>query len=283
MGFQRLAHPDGELAMARAAAGAGTIMVASTLSTHTIEAIVAAADGSPVWLQLYVFRDRALTAELVARASDAGCTAVCLTVDVPVQGNREHDARNRFALPDGLEIANFTAHRQRDLPRVDASGLGAFIATEFDPSLDWSALAWIRSISPLPVIVKGVLTGEDARLAIEHGADAVIVSNHGGRQLDGALASLDALADVAAAVGDDMPLLMDGGVRRGTDVLKAVALGARAVLVGRPLLWALALAGEAGVTHALGLLRAEIERDLALLGRPRVAEIGRDAVVKAGG
>lgn len=280
--FQRLAHTEGELATARAAAEAGTVFLASTLSTYPIEEIVAAApEAAGVWFQLYVFRDRGITQELVRRAEAAGCRAICLTASVPVQGNRERDAANRFALPVGVEMANFRGLRQATFPEGRGSGLLAFIQSEFDPSLTWDAVAWLRSVTSLPVVVKGVMTPSDARLAVEHGAAGVIVSNHGGRQLDGSEATLRALPRVAEAVADRVPVLMDGGVRRGTDVVKALLLGARAVLIGRPYLWGLAVDGQAGVAHVLQILREEVVRTLALLGAPTVDRLEGDQIVAA--
>ncbi len=264
--FQRLAHADGELATARAARATGTVLVASTLSTFTIEEIAGAAGGC--WMQLYVFRDRAITRALVERAEAAGCTAICMTLTVPVQGNRERDARNRFALPPGVEMANFTGRRQAQFPEADGSKLNAYIGQEFDATLTWDAVAWLRSITRLPIVLKGIMVPEDAVLAVEHGAAAVIVSNHGGRQLDGVEPTLIALPRVAAAVAGRIPVLMDGGIRRGADVVKALCLGARAVLIGRPYLWALACGGQQGVEDVLALLRAEVVRTMALLGRP---------------
>jgi 4-hydroxymandelate oxidase len=278
--FQRLAHADGELATARAARAAGTILIASTLSTCSVDDIAAAAPG-PLWLQLYVFRDRALTRELVERAERAGCRAICLTVTVPVQGNRERDLRNQFRLPPGMQMANFVGLRQARFPEgVTGSGLNAFITREFDPTLTWESVAWLRSITTLPIVLKGVMTPEDASLGVEHGAAGIIVSNHGGRQLDGAEPTLFALPRVADAVSDRVPVLIDGGIRRGTDVVKAICLGARAVLVARPYLWGLAVGGQRGVEHVLALLRAEVERTLALLGRPTVAALGPDVITR---
>lgn len=271
--FQCLADPEGELATARAAAAAGTIYVVSTLSNYSYEEIAAAAPDGLRWLQLYVFRDRSITEELVRRAERAGCRAICLTASVPVQGNRERDAHNRFGLPAGLDIGNFRGLRQARMPESQGSALLAFIATEFDPTVTWDALAWLRSITALPIWVKGIMTAADARLAQEHGAAGVIVSNHGGRQLDGAQATLQVLPDVTAAVADRMPVLMDGGVRRGTDVVKALLLGARAVLIGRPYLWGLAADGQAGVAHVLEILRNEVDRTLALLGTPSLERL----------
>jgi 4-hydroxymandelate oxidase len=276
--LQRLAHADGELATARAARAAGTLLIASTLSTYSVDDIAAAAPG-PLWLQLYVFRDRGLTRELVERAEGAGCRAICLTATVPVQGNRERDLRNQFRLPPGIEMANFLGLRQARFPEgVTGSGLNAFIAREFDPTLTWESVAWLRSITKLPIMLKGVVTPEDAVLSVEHGAAGIIVSNHGGRQLDGAEPTLFALPRVADAVADRIPVLVDGGIRRGADVVKALCLGARAVLIARPYLWGLAVGGQKGVEQVLSLLRAEVERTLALLGRPTVASLGRDVV-----
>ncbi len=278
--FQRLAHPDGEAATARAAAATGALLVASSLSTLTVEDIAAAAPGAPRWLQLYVFKDRGLSEALVRRGEEARCSAVCLTVTVPVEGNRERDARNRFTLPTGVEMANFTGHAQARFPDGGGgSGLGAFIHQQFDPSLTWEALEWLRSLTDLPIVVKGVVTPEDARLAVQHGAAAVAVSNHGGRQLDGAEPTLMALPRVADAVDGRVPVLVDGGVRRGGDVARALALGARAVMIGRPYLWGLAVGGQAGVEHVVRLLVAELRRTMALLGRPSLEALDRSAVV----
>jgi 4-hydroxymandelate oxidase len=276
--FQGLAHPDGELATGRAAAALDSILVASTLSNHSVEEI--AATGARLWFQLYVFRDRGITEALVRRAEAAGCRALVLTTSVPVQGNRERDARNRFRLPQGAEMANFRGLRQASFPDAgDGSHLMAFINAEFDATLTWEALDWLRSITSLPILLKGIMHAADARLAVEHGAAGVIVSNHGGRQLDTADATLHALPDVAAAVAGRVPVLVDGGVRRGTDVVKALLLGARAVLVGRPYLWGLAVEGQAGVEQVLRSLRDETRRTLALMGAATLAELEPDQIV----
>ncbi|CAN5746961.1 alpha-hydroxy acid oxidase [soil metagenome] len=272
--FQRLAHPDGEAATARAARATGTLMIASTLSTTTVEEIARAAPG-PLWFQLYVYRDRGLARELVERAKEAGCRALVLTVTLPAPGNRERDTRSGFRLPPGLEMANFQGMRQAHLPESRGSGLYALVSQQFDPALTWEAVEWLREVSGLPVLVKGIATPEDALLAAEHGAAGVIVSNHGGRQLDTAEPTILALPGVVDAVGERLPVLVDGGIRRGTDVLKALALGARAVLIGRPYLWGLALDGQAGVERVLGLLRRELELAMALVGRPTLRELDR--------
>ena len=274
--FQRLAHAEGELATARAARNAGSLIVASTLSNYTIEDICGAAGRA--WLQLYVFRDRSITRALVERAAAAGCSAICMTLTVPVQGNRERDTRNRFALPAEIDMANFTGGPQARFPEASGSRLNAFIGREFDPSLSWEAVEWLRSITSLPILLKGVMTPEDASLAVDHGAAGVIVSNHGGRQLDGVEPTLIALPRVAAAVDGRVPVIMDGGIRRGADVVKAICLGASAVMIARPFLWGLAVAGQQGVEDVLRLLRAEIVRTMALLGRPSVGLLDEGAI-----
>jgi isopentenyl diphosphate isomerase/L-lactate dehydrogenase-like FMN-dependent dehydrogenase len=277
--FNRLAHPDGECAAARAAAGAGTIMVASTLSTCTLEEIAAASSG-PLWFQLYVYKDRALTTELVGRAEQAGFRALVLTVDTPHLGRRERDVRNRFTLPAHLAVANFSSIKA-DAERWGVhSSFSAYVHDLFDASLTWDAVAWLRSITKLPIVLKGILTAEDARLAVSHGADGIIVSNHGGRQLDDATPTIVALPEVVEAVDGRTPVLMDGGIRRGTDAFKALALGARAVLIGRAYLWGLAADGEAGVRAVLSLLRDELQLAMALAGRPTIASIDRSAVTR---
>jgi len=279
--FHCLATPEGEVATARAAGGAGTVMILSTLSTRPVEAVVAAASG-PVWFQLYVYRDRGATAALVRRAEAAGCRALVLTVDAPLLGRRERDVRNRFRLPPGLAVANMLPEGYGDLPPADAdSGLAAYVATLLDPSLSWKDVAWLRSITELPVVVKGIVRPDDALRAAEMGAAGIVVSNHGGRQLDTSPATLDVLpeiADALAAHGHAIELFLDGGVRRGTDVLKALALGARAVLLGRAILWGLAADGEAGAAYVLRLLRDELDLAMALAGAPTVKEITRDLV-----
>ena len=256
LALQRMAHPDGELATARAAAAAGTIMCLSTAATARPAEVAAAAPGALRWFQVYVFEDRAITEDLVEEAVDSGYGALVLTVDAPFLGRRERDIRIEFKIPEGLT------------PSGNIFGEG------FDTALSWRDLEWLAGYG-LPVVVKGILTAEDARLACEHGARAVVVSNHGGRQLDGVSATVDALEEVVDAVGGRLEVLVDGGVRRGTDVLKALALGARAVLIGRAMVWGLAVDGEAGVVHVLQILRDEIQLGLALLGCRSPADVTR--------
>jgi 4-hydroxymandelate oxidase len=292
--FHRLACADGELATARAAARAGTIMVLSSLSNTRVEEICACRTLEPegresggehptrwgegtAWFQLYVYRDRGATAALVARAEAAGARALVLTVDAPLLGRRERDVRNRFHLPPGLRVENMTAAGYGDVlePSAD-SGLAAYVASKLDPALSWKDVAWLRSITKLPVLVKGLVRPDDAVRAADSGASGVVVSNHGGRQLDGAPATADVLGRVVDAVHGRLEVLVDGGIRRGADVLRALALGARAVLVGRPILWGLAVAGEEGALGVLEALREELDQTMALAGCARVADVTRD-------
>ncbi|MGZ4282259.1 MAG: alpha-hydroxy acid oxidase [Gaiellaceae bacterium] len=273
--FQRLACPDGELAMARAAAAAGTAMTLSTLSSVTPAELADAAPDAPQWFQLYWSRDRGFTQELLAAVVEAGFRALMLTVDFPVAGRRERDIREAYVLPDDLVSPNIPVALAR---RDWHAALGGIV----DARLTWRDLEWLRSTCELPLVLKGVLTAEDALLAAEHGAAAVVVSNHGGRQLDGVPATLDVLPEVAEAAGEGVEVLVDGGIRRGTDVLKALALGAGAALTGRAALWGLAADGEQGAARVLALLREEIEVGLKLLGCRSPAEVTRAHVRPAG-
>lgn len=276
--FQGMACADAELATARAASAHGTIMMLSTLSNTAVEEVVAATTG-PVFFQLYVYKDRAATRALVERAQEAGCQALVLTADAPLLGTRERDVRNGFHLPAGLRIENMLAKGQGKMPgQSGESGLASYVAQLLDPGLTWADLDWLASITDLPILVKGVARADDARRALDHGAAGIVVSNHGGRQLDSAVATIDALPEVVEAVGDTLEVLVDGGVRRGSDVLKALALGARAVLVGRPVLWGLGAGGQAGVERALTMLRDELDLAMALTGAPTLADIGRDLI-----
>lgn len=277
--FNILAHPDGELAVARATVGEGMIQVLSTMATTSLEAVANAAPGLR-WFQLYCHRDRGLTRELVQRAEAAGYAALCLTVDVPAHGERERDRRNRFHLPDDIRPVNVAAH----LPALPTgSALAEYIQRQFDPSLDWSAIGWLRGLTSLPLVLKGILTAEDARLAVEHGARGIGVSNHGGRQLDGTVTPAEALPEVVDAVAGQAEVFVDGGVRRGSDVFTALALGARGVMVGRPYLWGLAVAGEAGARQVLRFLNDGLLNAMALAGCPRITDITRQHVRGSGG
>jgi len=276
--FHRLAHKDGELASVRGAGDAGTIFTLSTLSNTAVEEVVAAASG-PVFFQLYVYKDRSATEALVRRVEAAGAKALVLTVDAPLLGRRERDVRNGFALPANLGVENLLAAGYAPVPRANQeSGLAAYFADLLDPSLTWNAIGWLRSITKLPLLVKGIVRADDAARAVGEGAAGIVVSNHGGRQLDASPATIDVLARCVDAVAGRGEVLVDGGIRRGADVIKALALGARAVLVGRPVLWGLAAGGREGVALALGILRRELDLAMALCGCPNVAAITRDLV-----
>ncbi len=267
--FQRLVDPDGEVAMARAAAAAGTVMSLSTIATARPSEVAAGAPDGRRFFQLYCFRDEAITRALMDEAIDSGFEAILLTVDAPVGGSRERDKRTGFAVPSDLRV-----------PSLDAAlgGRTAFVPEVFDQvdeALDWGDLEDLASDCAVPVLVKGVLTAEDAELAIEHGAAGVVVSNHGGRQLDCVSATAEALPEIVESVDGRGTVIVDGGIRRGTDVAIALALGADAVLVGRPALWGLAAGGEAGARRALEILRAELELTLTLCGCPSPADLSR--------
>jgi len=282
MAFQRLAHADGELATARAASEAGIGMILSTLATTAIEDVREAMRG-PLWFQLYIYRDRGMSRALVERAERAGCGALVLTVDSPILGRRERDVRNAFHVPAAFPVPNLTGTPRTTLAGAasgaeTASALASFVAEFWDASISWRDVEWLRSITTLPILVKGIVRGDDARLALEHGAAGVVVSNHGGRQLDTAVSTARALPEVADAMGGRGTLLVDGGIRRGTDVLKALACGADAVLVGRPVLWGLAVDGAAGARRVLDLLRDECDLAFGLAGCASVADVTRDFV-----
>jgi isopentenyl diphosphate isomerase/L-lactate dehydrogenase-like FMN-dependent dehydrogenase len=274
--FQRTVYADGELAMARGAAAAGAAMCLSTFATSTIEEVAEAAPGAPRWFQLYWSSDRGFVRDVVQRAEAAGFGAIVLTIDLPRLGRRERDLRTGFEVPEELPVPTFVA-----LSEASRAVSPEDISWAVDDTLTWQDLEWLRSVSSLPLLVKGILTAEDAVLAAEAGAAGVVVSNHGGRQLDGVAATLDALPEVVEAVGDRIVVLMDGGIRRGTDVVKALALGAQAVLAGRPPLWGLAEGGADGVQRVLELLRAEIELALALCGCTSPADVTREHVGRA--
>jgi isopentenyl diphosphate isomerase/L-lactate dehydrogenase-like FMN-dependent dehydrogenase len=261
--FQRMAHSDGEAGMARATAKAGTLMCLSTIATARPSEVAAAAPGGHRWFQLYCFRDRAVTQVLIDEAAEFGYEAIVLTVDAPRLGWRERDLRSGFVVPASVTVPSVAAALGADKPIGVAEAFALL-----DPTITWADLEELVSGCDLPVLVKGVLTAEDAELALEHGAAGVIVSNHGGRQLDGVAPSAEALPEVVDAISGRGLVLVDGGVRRGTDVLVALALGADAVMVGRPALWGLAADGERGALRVLQILRNELELALALAGCP---------------
>ncbi|MBE9034010.1 alpha-hydroxy acid oxidase [aff. Roholtiella sp. LEGE 12411] len=281
MAFQCLAHPDGEVATAIAAASAGVGMVLSTMATKSMEDVAAVGNKQNAlqWFQLYIHKDRGLTRALVERAEAAGYKALCLTADAPVLGQRERDQRNEFALPPDLHLANLATISGLDIShKTGESGLFTYFAQQLNSAVTWHDLEWLQSISPLPLVLKGILRGDDAKLAVESGAKAIIVSNHGGRQLDGAIASLDVLAEIVTAADGKAEVLLDGGIRRGTDILKALALGAKAVLIGRPVLWGLAVAGQVGVSHVISLLQDELNLTMALSGCAKIQDIDSSLV-----
>ena len=278
MAFQKVAHPDGEPATARGCAAAGVLFVASTMATVSLEEI-AVSTSATKWFQLYVFKDRGVTRALVERAEAAGYKAIQVTADLPVTGRREADIRNSFAVPEGLTPRNIESAGDGCLT-PDGEPLGPVLYTryQFDPNLSWADIGWLRSITRLPVLVKGIVRGDDADRAISHGAAGIVVSNHGGRQLDTVVPTIRALPEVVEAVDGRGVVIIDGGVRRGIDIIKAIALGADAVQVGRPAIWGLATGGEAGVARVLTLLREELDNAMALCGCPTVGHITRDLV-----
>ena len=275
--FHKLANEAGEIATAKAAKKARTLFVLSSLSSTPMESVFPEA-GSPRWFQLYIYKDRGITGELVRRAEAAGAEAIALTVDAPGLGTRERDMRNRFTLPEGLTVANVAPLGKGHLPEVRGSGLAAYVHDNFKSDLGFQDLDWLCGWTHLPVVVKGVCRGDDARRAAEHGAKAVVVSNHGGRQLDTAPATCHVLPYVVEGVGDLCEVYVDGGIRRGSDALKAIALGARAVWVGRPILWGLSVGGEEGAINVLEILRRELDEAMLLCGCANLSDIRRDLV-----
>ena len=279
--FHRLACEEGENATVRAAKTLGTLMILSSLSTVPMEEIIAQYEH--VWFQLYVYRDRGLTRDLIARAEAAGAGAIVLTVDAQIWGRRERDVRNQFHLPAGITVANALPGGYGDMPEQEGdSGLATYVNSLFDPALAWDDVAWLKSVTRLPVLLKGIVHPTDARMAVEHGVDGIMVSNHGGRQLDTACATINALPEVVAAVDGKAPVFVDGGIRRGTDVVKALAYGAAGVLVGRPVLWGLAVGGSDGIVAAINSLHHELDVALALCGAARPSEVSGEILAPAG-
>jgi 4-hydroxymandelate oxidase len=277
-GFHKLIHADGEIGMAQAAVEVGTVMVVSTMANTPLEEVRAAVAG-PMWFQLYVYKDRGVTRSLLERAEAAGYDAIQVTVDLPVLGRREAQIRDRFGLPSQLRLANLESAGLGELSSVFAdSGIAAYTTRMLDSSLTWKDIEWFKSICKLPMLVKGIVRGDDAKLAVESGADGIVVSNHGGRQLDTSIPTIRALPEVAEAVGDRAVVMVDGGIQRGTDVVKALALGAKAVQIGRPTLWGLAVGGQAGVERVLELLKLEFDLAMALCGCASIAEVKRDLI-----
>jgi 4-hydroxymandelate oxidase len=275
--YQKLIHPEGELEAVRGANAAGVIFMASTAASTSVEDIAQEATLAP-WFQLYGSHDRDFTKSLVNRAREAGCKVLCFTVDAPVRGQRDRDTRVGFRLPPGIQRPNF-----RDLspqavvgnPRAEGRSI---YSPNLDPKLDWKYLDWLRSVVDIPLLLKGILTAEDTNLALDAGVDGLVVSNHGGRVVDTVIPAIEALPEVADAVAGRVPILLDGGVRRGTDVVKAIALGAAAVMIGRPYLYALAVEGAEGVRRCIDILHREIEMAMAACGKPSIGAIDRSLV-----
>ena len=301
-GFTRIVHPDGELAVARAAARAGLPYTLSTMATRSIEEVAVASGTGRRWFQVYVWRDRGLVKDMIDRAAANGYDTLMLTVDTAVLGRRERDVRRGFSLPpkigldtivdgivhpgwtwnfvrsDPIKFANIAGRGSTVGDGSTAVALAEFTNAQFDQSLSWADVDWMRSVWSGPVVLKGIQTVDDARIAADHGVDAISVSNHGGRQLDDAPPALDLVAPVVDAVGDRVEVYCDGGVRRGSDVLKAVALGARACLIGRAYLYGLGAAGELGVDAVIAMFEADLRRTMSLLGINRVDELGPEYV-----
>ncbi|XP_001604479.1 hydroxyacid oxidase 1 [Nasonia vitripennis] len=278
--MQRMAHPDGECANVKAAQAAKTVFILSTISTSSIEEVAEAAPEAVKWFQLYVYFDRNVTLNLIRRAEKAGFKALVLTVDTPMFGDRRRDIRNKFALPKHLRFANFDGYLARKInSSSEGSGLSEYVTNLFDDSLTWNVVTWLKSVTKLPIVLKGVLTAEDAELGVKYGASAIMVSNHGARQIDGTPASIEALPEIVRAVGNKVEVFMDGGITQGTDVFKALALGAKMVFFGRPLLWGLTCGGEQGARSVLEMMRREIDQAFALAGCKSVEQVTKDMVV----
>ncbi|KAF8408855.1 hypothetical protein HHK36_004924 [Tetracentron sinense] len=275
--MQKMAHPEGEYATARAASAANTIMTLSSWATSSVEEVASTGPGIR-FFQLYVYKDRNVVAQLVRRAERAGFKAIALTVDTPRLGRREADIKNRFTLPPFLTLKNFEGLDLGKMDMTNDSGLASYVAGQIDRSLSWKDVKWLQTITQLPILVKGVLTAEDTSLAIQAGAAGIIVSNHGARQLDYVPATIMALEEVVKAAQGRVPVFLDGGVRRGTDVFKALALGASGIFIGRPVVFSLAAEGEAGVKKMLQMLRDEFELTMALSGCRSLKEITRDHI-----
>ena len=275
--YHKLVHPEGEIATVKGAGAADALMVVSTMATTSVEDIAAAATR-PLWFQLYVQQDRAFTRDLVQRAQNAGCKALVVTVDTPVVGFRNREARVKFALPAGMDRPNLKGLQAAAITTDHRPREGEIYSAVVDPTVTWKEIEWLRSMARVPVLLKGVITGEDADRAVKAGVSGLIVSNHGSRNLDTLPATVEALPEVVAKVAGRVPVLMDSGIRRGTDVLKALALGATAVLIGRSYLYGLGVGGAAGVTRVVNILRTEFEIAMALTGRTNIASIDRSVL-----
>ncbi|XP_061478511.1 2-Hydroxyacid oxidase 1 isoform X2 [Rhineura floridana] len=279
--MQRMAHTDGEIATARACRSMETGMMLSSWSTSSIEDVAQAAAKTICWLQLYIYKDREVTRSLVMRAEKAGYKGIFVTVDTPFLGKRLDDIRNKFQLPPHLRMKNFETNDlafSSEKGYGENSGLSVYVAEAIDPSINWEDMKWLRGLTSLPIVAKGILRADDAREAVKHGINGILVSNHGARQLDGVPATIEVLPEIIEAVEGKVEVFLDGGIRKGTDVLKALALGARAVFVGRPIIWGLAYKGEEGVKEVLQILKEEFQLAMALSGCQSVEAIDRTLV-----
>ncbi len=277
--FLAMAHPDGELAVARASSSSNSIMICSSLSNHPIENITATAKGN-VWFQLCVYKDKEATLALIDRAKNAQCKAIVITVDAPFLGCREKDVRNQFQLPKHLPMSNLHALGHSQLPNKRGHfGLADYFEILIDKSLTWRDIKWLKEHVDMPIYLKGILHPKDALLAVEYGVDGIIVSNHGGRQLDGSIASIDALPAISKVINKQIPIIMDGGIRRGGDILKALALGAKCVAIGRPIIWGLSHSGQSGVEDIFRILQSELALAMALAGCADIADITNELIV----
>ncbi|VVC95442.1 2-Hydroxyacid oxidase 1 [Leptidea sinapis] len=278
--MQRMAHPEGETANAKAAQSEGVIYTLSTISTSSIEEVAEAAPNAVKWFQLYIYNDREITKKLVLRAEKAGFKAIALTVDTPIFGLRRADVRNKFTLPRHLKLANFDGNLSTKIHSSgEGSGLNNYVNNLFDKTLTWKEVEWLKSITKLPIVAKGILRGDDAVKAVQAGCSGILVSNHGARQLDGVPSTIEALPEVIEAVRNyNVEVYLDGGVSSGTDVYKALALGAKMVFVGRPALWGLTVGGTEGVQRMLRIFRNELEYTLQIAGTPTISDISKDMV-----
>lgn len=277
--MQRMAHPEGECANVRAVQAMGTIFILSTISTTSIEDVARAAPRATKWFQLYIYKDREITKSLVRRAEAAGFKALVLTVDAPMFGLRLDDVRNQFSLPPHLKMANFDGDAVSKVVGKDGSGINQYVNALFDASIQWKDIEWLKGITRLPIVVKGIMTAEDAVIAADAGVAAIMVSNHGARQVDGTAATIEALPEIVKAVGNRVEVYLDGGIRDGTDVFKALALGAKMVFMGRPAIWGLAHSGEEGVKRILSIIRNEFDLALGICGCANIKDIEPNMVV----
>ncbi|KAK6644579.1 hypothetical protein RUM43_000846 [Polyplax serrata] len=280
--MQKMAHPQGEVATARAAGKAKTVFILSTISTSSLEEVAEGAPDTHKWFQLYIYKDRSVTVNLIRRAERFGYKALVLTIDAPIFGVRYADARNQFKLPPHLKMANFVGVKADRINKADGgSGLNEYVNELFDQSLTWEDVKWLKSVTTLPLILKGILTVEDALLAVSIGVSGIFVSNHGARQVDLVPSPIEVLPEIVQAVNGRCDVYLDGGIRKGTDIFIALALGAKMVFIGRSALWGLACDGENGVWNILEILRKELDNTMCLTGCKTLKDITKEMVVPA--